>query len=442
MDFARPCLAARLTAMMLAIALGGILPPNETRAGESGGAVEREPPGRDVDSLLAIARRMSPETAAAALSAEAAAARIEAAGALPDPMFETEFRDIVGSRRSDGVVPERVDRIDYRIAQRFPMWGKRTLRSDIARAEAGAARDRARAVAVGLDARIRTAFAEHYRADRAIAITRALRASLDDLARAAARRYVHGAGAQPETLRVQAEGSRLDADLKRREAAKRRTAARLNALLDRPADAPLADPEVLPPLPPPGSLVVADLIERALRANPEIAADRSEVQAAEGGRVLAERNWYPDPGVRLSLYQVNPDNGSARFEGYEAMLFFEIPLQWQVRRDQEREAAAGFHAAKMRLRAAEASLRGDLEEAVAMATAAREAVDILERTVIPQAEAAYRSALSGYRLGGTEFTAVLEAEQSVRRMRLEVLEEVVAGQAATAEIERLIGEPL
>ncbi|MDP2135530.1 MAG: TolC family protein, partial [Sulfuritalea sp.] len=50
--------------------------------------------GGEVGSLLEFARDRHPEFAALRAEAEAATARIEPAGALPDPTLRTELRDI------------------------------------------------------------------------------------------------------------------------------------------------------------------------------------------------------------------------------------------------------------------------------------------------------------------------------------------------------------
>ncbi|RTL37310.1 MAG: TolC family protein, partial [Rhodocyclaceae bacterium] len=50
--------------------------------------------GADVESLLAYARERNPDYAAMRHEADAAAERVTPAGALPDPKFRTELRDI------------------------------------------------------------------------------------------------------------------------------------------------------------------------------------------------------------------------------------------------------------------------------------------------------------------------------------------------------------
>src|SRR5689334_13219901 len=81
--------------------------------------------GTDVDGLVAEARRLNPDLSVAALQAEAALARVQGAGTLPDPTFRLQLKDIDRARGS--VEPTRVNRIDYTVEQEFPLWGKRGL---------------------------------------------------------------------------------------------------------------------------------------------------------------------------------------------------------------------------------------------------------------------------------------------------------------------------
>jgi outer membrane protein, heavy metal efflux system len=77
--------------------------------------------GATVDGLLATAHRLSPELAAGALDAEAAAARVEVAGALDDPTLRVtsdEDRDEHG---------RRLNKMLYGVEQEFSLWGKREL---------------------------------------------------------------------------------------------------------------------------------------------------------------------------------------------------------------------------------------------------------------------------------------------------------------------------
>jgi hypothetical protein len=85
-----------------------------------GGQAHR--PGARVEELLELARRQNPELAAMGFEAEAAQARVQPAGALPDPMGRLELRD-VGNQMGNGdfnLLPARVGSAKYTVAQTIP----------------------------------------------------------------------------------------------------------------------------------------------------------------------------------------------------------------------------------------------------------------------------------------------------------------------------------
>ena len=106
-------LAGGLFVATITMAVAQAVPPPATLAA----------PGATADELLAVARQMSPDLAAMGLEAEAAVARADAAGSLPDPVFRGEFEEI--DRRSGSLAPDRLGVIKYGIQQEFPLWGKR-----------------------------------------------------------------------------------------------------------------------------------------------------------------------------------------------------------------------------------------------------------------------------------------------------------------------------
>lgn len=393
------------------------------------------PPGAVVDELLAIARQMSPELAAMGLEAEAAVARADAAGSLPDPVFRGEFEDI--DRREGSLRPERLGGVKYSLQQEFPLWGKRELREGVARSEASTARERRRAAETGLVARVKTVFAGYYAAHEALVLTEDLARSIGIVAEVAQRRYAQGLGAQLDALMAGIERVEVQTELAKIEAEKRRTAAQLNALLNRAPGEPLASPRTLRPIPPESTLSLAELLERARRANPQLAADEAQIAAADGSRKLVDKNWYPD--VTLGLSAVDRDR---QFAGYEAMIEVKIPLRWELRRAQEREAAAMLGAARSRLDAAAARVRGEIEEAYWGLEAASKVYRLLHGAHLPQSQLAYETARRGYEVGRVDLAAVLQAEQRVRRVLLEHLKVLVEQHARLADIERLIGGEL
>jgi outer membrane protein TolC len=388
-------------------------------------------PGATLDELLILARRLNPELAARALDSEAALAKASAAGSLDDPMFKITSDEV--DRTSGG----RINKMIYSVEQEFPLWGKRDLRRGIAEAEAAGARGRQQAAAVELDARIKTVFAQYWRATRAVDVTQDVHALLHAVAQSAQGRYAQGVGSQADAIRSEVERSRLDLEFAALEREKRAARGRLNALLARAPGSPLADPVGLPPVPPGRALTVDTLLDRARQNNPALATASSEIAAAEGSRRLVEKSWYPD--VTLGAGAIDRQDGPP---GFMASVGIRVPLQWGLREAQSREAIARAGAARSRLDASILQLQSSLEDALAGLAATRQTEALLTTSLRPQTEAAYRSALSGYQLGRGDLTSVLEAAHRTQEVRLELLKVQAEEQALLADIERVIGGSL
>ena len=272
------------TVPMLVLALAILAAPARGEPAIPAAAV----PGATVEQVLAIARRLSPELAARALDTEAAQARVDIAGALADPMIRITADEI------DRTSGPRLGKMYYTVEQEFPLWGKRDLRRDQASADVARSQADARTTEAELVEKVKVAFAQYYQADQAIRTTEDLHLVVHDIARVARDRYAQGRGSQQEVYKTEVEITRLATELVRLEAMRRGASARLNALLARPIDAPLARPVKLRAMPSGASLAPAALMQRALAGNPSLAGGDAQIAAASAGKQLADKGWYPD----------------------------------------------------------------------------------------------------------------------------------------------------
>jgi len=219
-------------------------------------------PGATLGEVLAIARRLSPDLAARALDTEAAQARVEIAGSLADPTLRITSDEI------DRTSGPRQNKMLFTVEQEFPLWGKRDLRRDQANADVARTQADARTTEAELIEKVKVAFAQYYQADQAIRTTEDLHRVVHDIARVARDRYAQGRGSQQEVYKTEVEITRLSTQIVRLEANRHAAMARLNALLARPIDAPLARPVKLRALPSEAALTPAALMQRALPAIP------------------------------------------------------------------------------------------------------------------------------------------------------------------------------
>lgn len=401
----------------------------------SAGEHSEKLPGATVQELLELIRTQSPELAAMQQESDAAAARVQPAGALGDPSLRIEWQDI--DRNNPSLLPGRVGAIKYTLLQPLPFWGKRELRREIAEAEASQADARTRFVEADLRSRIKTAFAQHYQAVHARILTAEILQLVRDLEQLARARYATGLAPQQDVIKAQLEQTALQSELIALETEKHHAQARLNTMLNRPAHAPLAEPRALRPLPQAASLDGDALGEKILHTNPMLFSQSAQISAAESGQRLAARNWYPDVTIGIS-----PVQRESRLNNWEAMLELNIPLQIETRRSREREAAATASSERLRLQAISNQVMGEFRESLATLEAARNQENLLQASLLPQAELTFKSALAGYQTGKVDFATLLDAQRQIKKARLDHLKTRVEQQIRLSEIERLLGEDL
>jgi outer membrane protein TolC len=338
---------------------------------------------------------------------------------------------------SFNLLPARVGSTRYQIRQTFPAWGSRDAKRDAAAAAAIEAARRADATWAELAMRIKTAYARYRQAHESLAQTRALLDLVDRLERVAQARYAGGLAAQQDAIRAQVERTSMLSELALLESELRSARARLNGLLVRPPDAPLAEPRDEGALPALARLDAATLRERVLARNPQLAAEDARIRAAERSKDAVFANRYPE-----FTFGVAPIQTRNRIGEWELMFEINIPLQQKTRRSEEAEAAAMLAAAQARREAIATEALAALGENLAALEAAQRVQTLTQASLLPQAEVTLAAALAGYETGKVDFATVLDAQRQIRQARLALIKTRAEARMRLAEIERLLGEEL
>ncbi|WP_242463175.1 TolC family protein [Rhodocyclus tenuis] len=395
-------------------------------------------PGRNVQSLLAFARDNNPEYAGMRYEAAAATERVVVAGALPDPKLRTELMDITrGGEQAASLSPSRVGSTRYTLLQELPWFGKRDLKREIAELEAEGAQGRAFGGWADIASRIKTAYAQLFYLKQSERLSSEILDLMRRLEKIAQLRYANGLAAQQDVIRAQVEQTGMRGELIALETEQHHLQSRLNALLGRPAHAALASPEQLRALPDPARLDFSALEEKVRVRNPLLLAEESRVKAAGKSRELAYKNRYPDFTVGFV-----PNQFQNAVRQWDLMVELNIPLRQSTRRAQEREAESLLAAAQSRQSATATQVLAELSENLAGIDAARRNEDLLANSLLPQAEATFRSALAAYENGKVDFATLLDAQRQIRQARQSRIRVLAEGQARLAEVERLLGEDL
>ncbi len=394
--------------------------------------------GNNVDTLLKYAKENNPEFATMRLEAVAANERIVPAGALPDPKFRTEWRDITNRGANDPTLsPSRVGSTRYLLTQDIPWFGKRDFKREIAEQDAEGAKGRAIGTWADLSSRIKSSYAQLYYLHRNERLSKEILDLMTRLEKVAQVRYASGLVPQQDVIRAQVEQTTLRNELVSLENELRQTQVKMNALLARPVNAPLAEPEFLRPLPAAVKLEYAALEDRVRARNPQIFTEEARVKSAEKTRDLTYRNRYPDFSVGVSPIQY----GSSVKE-WEFMIEMNIPLQQSSRRSQERESEAMLSAARTRKEATANQVLAELAGSLSGLDAARRTEALMKDSLLPQADITFQAALTGYQNGKVDFATLLDAQKQIRQAKQIQIKAQTEAQMRLAEIERLLGDEL
>ena len=367
--------------------------------------------------LTAEAVAANPSLDASRAMARAAATRVRAAGALPDPMLSAGVMDLTLPRfafhESD------FTEVDVELGQEFPWPGTLGARTRAAKAEA-----RARGAEVSVRRRaVIVRVAELYYRLRYVVTARATllrnRRLLATAVEISTTRYATATAPQSDPLQARVALARLDteeADLAAQEA---RLRADLKSLRKVSGADPLTIESIRPEAVPAGLHAPADSTRAALQDSlpdhPRLAARRAAVEAAEQTARVEQLGARPDFTI-TARYGARP-LGSDFFSAFVGV---RLPLwagrkQGRLAEAARADADAARAAVDEETTALSAQLRGTLADVRSGETRLR----LLTSQVIPAAEASVDAALRGYRVGQVPFLNVLAAEDSLYRAELD-----------------------
>ncbi len=390
------------------------------------------PPPDGLAALIAEALAANPELAALRREFDAARARIPQAQALPDPAVS------FGNNTQTLPVPFTGLKGDFSeiyigVSQDLPWFGVRRLRGQAASAAAEAKFAEYAANARRVAAEVKAVYYDIYQADKVLAVLARDKQILEKIAQVAQARYEVGQAQQVDLINAQVEITALLHQQGELEAQRAIALARLNQLLLRDPETPLATLagvrlSATPPVPP-----LAELTRRATENAPELAQQRRLLDANNKALRLAERQAkYPEVGLNFT-YHKRP----AFDDYYTYGVTLRLPLYaYTKQRYAVEEQTANLAATQARLAAQEAMLRNRLREAQIRATTAQKLIKLLEEGLIPQGTLALESALSAYQVGQADFPTVLTALKRVLDYETRYYELLAAYLKAVAESER------
>ncbi len=396
----------------------------------------------DLRHAVLLARAGNPMLAARAAEVRAAGARIRPAGTLPDPTLTLGAMNYMLpslSARSDPLTMNQIT-----VTQTVPINGTLGLRRAVARADSTRIDFLRLAAVLDVERGVRAAYWRVYHNDRALEIMTRRRAVLQEIAAVARTMYATGASPQADALRAQVALTQLDQEVAEMQLERYAAASELNTMLGRAGETLVVLPAapgheahgaamlaMEMPAPPPLDTLVAWANER----NPELLAADATVGGARSNATAARRAIIPDLGLGVAYGQRIGSN-----DMLSLMVSVNLPIWSGSRQYRWRdEANAMTDAATQEFAAARVRVRSALGTARAEAETARRLVELYARTLVPEADAAYQGALSGYRVGRVDFTTLLDTQTALLTYEHDLHRFEAMYGTALAELDRLTG---
>lgn len=418
-----------------ALLLAGLGLGNATRAQEPPPPVQPEDQ-LTLAELVAEAERANPELRAAAFELRAAAERIRPAGSLPDPVINFGQMNVGNITPFTTLGEEMMSRAYVGFTQEFPFYGKRGLREKMAAKETEGERWTYESARLRIVADLKTAYYDLFYWHQSLNTLNKNMDLLGKFSETAAALYRVGKGNQADVLRAQTELTRLQNRVEIAEQRKAIAEARINTLLNRAPDSPLAPPAPVEK----ASLDYSfeQLVDLALENFPLLRRHGELVEARQYARQLADKEKYPDFGLMFAY-----NNRGALRDIWAIGGTVRIPLYFSRKQKHEiLEAEARLAAAESRYESTQAMLKFQVKDHYLAAITSERLLRLFEKTIIPQETLTLDATSASYEVGSLDFLSVIDSLIKLLNDELSYYEHLTSYQKALAALEPLAGVEL
>jgi outer membrane protein TolC len=394
--------------------------------------------GLTLSEAIAEALKNNPEIQAVKNKVESARARSKQATYLEDPELNMEAW---GVPLNHPVKYRSANPLIIGVRQKLPFFGKLGLKGEMAVQDVRMAQEELRAKEQEVLAKVKTAYADYFMTTKSVEIYKELLELIRHTGATAEGLYQVGRAPQQDVIKALLERTDLLNKLTWAERDLLISQAKLNTLLSRRPESPVGLPRELDVRS--VSTQFAQLEKLTTEQRPELRALESSVSKSETAIQLAERNRkYPDFMVGLQ-YWVAPDQSPRHM--YAPMLTLTIPFSpWtKGKHDYEiEEALAERQVAKANLAAMKNIALLEVREASAKVAAALKSVSIYRDGLLPQTEQSFQAAVAAYQTGGVNFMTLLDAQRTIRDVRMGYYKALVDYEQSRADLERAVGNEI
>jgi len=390
----------------------------------------------NADQLVDEALQNNPEILAAKKKWEVYKEKIPQARALEDPMFGF---GIINLPTSFSFHQEDMTMKEFSISQKFPFYGKRRLMGEMAGKEAEAVFNEIQEKANRIIRDVKNTYYDLSHVYRTTEVTQRNKEIMEGFAKIAESKYSVGEGLQQDVLKAHVEVSKMVDDLIMLSQRKRALEAKLNALLNRPPETPVGEPEevIFKKLP----IEIEAFQKTAQEVNPTLKGMKKMIEAKEKAYALAKREYYPDLKLLFAYGQRDALNGVKQDDMLTGMMEINIPIYFKWKQDRKvAETKADILATEAEYRAMKNEIFFMIADMGSMTQRVERQIDLYKTGIIPQASLQVNSALSAYRVNKVDFLTLLDSQVTLYKYELEYHQGLTEYEKSVANLEAAIGK--
>jgi outer membrane protein, heavy metal efflux system len=409
-----------------AIPPGQQTPPDEPFAGSM---------ELSLSQLVAEVEARNPSLQAMIDAWHAAAQRYPQVVSLEDPMFMA----MAAPASFDSNQVEAAYALQ--VSQKIPWYGKRAARGRGARAAADAAAMDAEDSRLQLDDAARQAYFDYYLVRRDLELNQENLRVMQQNRATAKSRYDNNQGMLQDVLQSDVELADLERQRLVYQRMNRVAMARINTLLLRPADAPLAPPPRQLALP--IAIPSADQLRQiALERRPDLAALGARIREEEAGLTLACKQYYPDTefyGRYDTFWQPASTQSDLR-----AQVGVNVNLPIYANRLSAAVCEARYKVSQRRaeFEQRKIDIQYEVQSACEQLEESRQTLALYHDKLIPAVEQNMAEARSNYEVNKLSFLNLAQAQRQWIEMREKQQAVLATYHRHMAELERIVASPL
>src|SRR5438552_7153303 len=402
---------------------------------ESPGMAEHAGMPTSLRELIQEAEEKNPQIAASFHTWQASRYVPKEASALPETQLSVQQFSVGSPRPFAGYSNSEFAYIGFGASQDIPYPGKRPLRARVAEQESESMEAQTDSIRSTVAGNLKMVYFQLAYIQQTIDIVQKSNDLLNQVEQAAEARYRVGQGNQQDVLKAQLQHTKILQEVAHHHQEEGLLEAQIKQLLGRSQESPdiVAETLTVRTLP----YAAGDLLQHAREQNPDIRSKQASIRQQETQVELAHKNFRPDLNV---AYMYQHTNDQTR-DYYMATFGIRLPNRGRQKAELA-EAEEDQERVRRDMDAEFQRVLSEVQQQYVRAKTAEKRLKIYSDGLVPQSEAAFRSALLAYQSNRQDFQSLLSSFLDVLNLDLEYRSELVEHESALAELERLTGVEL